>query len=331
MRRSKLNAKIIFKITQSLKREKTLVQRGRPKTYTDALIISIFLYQTLKGLSYREALEETSFALGKVPSLSTYHYRISKLPKKLLKILLQDLAKKLLQKEKILYFLLSDGTGFGYDELYPLKILRGTEVKKIKSHIRVVPVVGVTLSGKRIVMTAESGGAYASEVKLLLKDLNEIDPALILQAECFIADKCYDCIEVMERLMELGVKPAIKVKETFRKKVRHPLRKISKEFWEEWGRKRCLIENLFGTIKQKLGSQFKVKNKDIAEKMGLGVFVLYNMYLLARVAFFFLVLLTIKAIFRYPHIKQGYFFEHPQLKHGHHTPLNNDTPLLEGC
>jgi hypothetical protein len=68
-----------------------------------------------------------------------------------------------------------------------------------------------------------------------------------------------------------------------------------------------LIENLFGTIKQKLGSQFKVKNKDIAEKMGLGVFVLYNMYLLARVAFFFLVLLTIKAIFRYPHIKQGYF------------------------
>jgi hypothetical protein len=99
--------------------------------------------------------------------------------------------------------------------------------------------------------------------------------------------------------MELGVKPAIKVKETFRQKVRHPLRKISKEFWKRWGRK-MFIENLFGTIKQKLGSQFKVKSKDIAEKMGLGVFVLYNMYLLAKLDlfFFFLVFLTIKAIFR---------------------------------
>ena len=150
--------------------------------------------------------------------------------------------------------------------------------------------IAVTSSGRRIVLTAETGEAYASEVRLLLEALEDLESEA-LKGTYFIADKCYDSIEIMEKLEELKITAAIRVKETFRKEVRHPLRKKSKVFWEEYGKQRYLIESLFGTIKFKLGSHFKVKDKEIAQKMGLAVFVLYNMYL--RMALFMFLVLVI--------------------------------------
>ncbi|OAQ19836.1 Mobile element protein [Thermosulfurimonas dismutans] len=94
----------------------------------------------------------------------------------------------------------------------------------------------------------------------------------------------------MEKLVELGLKPAIKVKETFRQKVKHPLRKDSRIFWEKWGRNRYLIESLFGTVKLKIGSHFRVRKEEIAQKRGLAAFVLYNMYLLATLLYISLLL-----------------------------------------
>ena len=85
MRRSKLNLETIYKTTRAAIKEKPFITRGRPGTYSDILILTLLLYQTLKNLSYRETLEEAFTTFGKVPSLSTYHYRASKLPRELLK------------------------------------------------------------------------------------------------------------------------------------------------------------------------------------------------------------------------------------------------------
>ncbi|WP_297445285.1 transposase [Desulfurobacterium sp.] len=137
-----------------------------------------------------------------------------------------------------------------------------------------------------MVLSAETKEAYARGVRHLLEALKET---------YFIADKCYDSIEIMEKLRKLKITSAIRVKGTFRKEVKHPLRKKSKVFWEEYGKQRYLIESLFGTIKLKLGSHFKVKDKEIAQKMGLGVFVLYNMYLWVAL-FMFLVLVKLARV-----------------------------------
>ena len=63
-------------------------------------------------------------------------------------------------------FLIIDGTGFKYDELYPLKILRGKEIKEDKSHVKAVVLSVHLRNGKRFVLTALPGESYASEVKL---------------------------------------------------------------------------------------------------------------------------------------------------------------------
>nr|WP_245960299.1 transposase [Hydrogenothermus marinus] len=103
-----------------------------------------------------------------------------------------------------------------------------------------------------MVLWAEEGEAYASEIKLLERALKNIDISKI-KVYSFIADKGFDSIKIMEDIAKSGVELAIRVKETFRINVKHPLRKKSKEGWNKFGRYRYLIESLFGNIKQKLG------------------------------------------------------------------------------
>jgi|GEM_PF-3036825 len=105
---------------------------------------------------------------------------------------------------------------------------------------------------------------------MLRKILNRIER---LKKVPFIADKGYDAVDhakgVVQKVFDIGFVPPVKVKETFRMNIRHPLRKISKENYKKYGKVKYRIESLFGTIKQKLGSGLRVIREDIARKMVL--------------------------------------------------------------
>jgi hypothetical protein len=58
-----------------------------------------------------------------------------------------------------------DGTGFSFKDTYPLKFYRGTEIRKIRAHVKILAVAGV-IGKKRFVFTAKAGPPYASEIKL---------------------------------------------------------------------------------------------------------------------------------------------------------------------
>jgi hypothetical protein len=73
------------------------------------------------------------------------------------------------------------------------------------------------------------------------------------------------------------------MKQTLRVKIKHPLRQLSKENWLKYGKKRYRIESLFGNIKNKANSVFKVKRWAI----------LWNFYMILIYVFLFILLVLI--------------------------------------
>jgi hypothetical protein len=70
------------------------------------LIITLWLFQLLNKYSYRETLEKAKGEGFDVPSLCDYHYRVRQLDENLLKSILEECAKLLLEdKPSICYWL----------------------------------------------------------------------------------------------------------------------------------------------------------------------------------------------------------------------------------
>jgi len=92
----------------------------------------------------------------------------------------------------------------------------------------------------------------------------------------------------MQKILDIGLIPAIKMKEIFRVKIKHPLRQLSKENWLKYGKKRYRIESLFGNINNKANSVFKVKREDIAKKLAIAWAILWNFYMILIYVFLFI-------------------------------------------
>ena len=81
----RLSANMIKKLLQLI--EERLKQlpskkrkRGRPKVYSDSFILLIYFIKVLRNYSFRDTVFYLEEILGeKIPSISTLHYRFSKL------------------------------------------------------------------------------------------------------------------------------------------------------------------------------------------------------------------------------------------------------------
>jgi hypothetical protein len=284
MKRSILTLEMIYisvKYLLSRIRNEERKKRGRPRKYQDEVILTLSLFQTYNELSFREVLEIAKREGFEVPSLNDYHYRFVALKEELMITLNEESCEAVIsisnQKGWSIKLYIVGGTGFSFGDKYRLSWMRGTEVRNVKSHVRLVVVVVANDRGNAVIMSCEAGGPYASEVEMLRKILRRVRR---LENVPFLADRGYDAVDVIRRVLELGGVPSIKIKETFRKSVRHPLRKLSRENWERYGRGRYRVESVFGSMKQKLGSGFRVVREDVAKKMAIACALLWNIYML---------------------------------------------------
>jgi hypothetical protein len=105
-------------------------------------------------------------------------------------------------------------------------------------------------------------------------------------------------VDIIESLLDRGFEPAIRIK-----------RKLSNENWKRYGKMRYRVEQLFGSIKQKIGSSFKLLREDLARKASLTCAILWNFWVLAT----YLFLLFLSGILHYSYAKDsGRFLEQPK-------------------
>lgn len=80
-------------------------------------------------------------------------------------------------------------------------------------------------------------------------------------------------MEVLERLQQLSARPALRMKDTWRYTLRHPLRRILQESWRRWGKHRYRVEGFFGMMTRKAGAVFPLVRQDVVLRQALAVAV----------------------------------------------------------
>lgn len=254
---------------------------GRPRTFDDALVLTIACVQNLHQFSYREALEFCGDIFPEVPTLSTYHYRLKKFSSGTGQKFVEFLGEKITEKahQKVRFFIV-DGTGFSFHDAYPMKFHLGTEIKKIRSHVKIAALAGI-FGHHRFALSAAAGRPYASELKLSFPLVKNLEPA---PHSYVLGDKGFDCIEFIQMIREKKCQPVIPAKVGRCKRIVDPLRILSNRNAgnSKLYSKRTMIEGLFGNVKQKLSSHIKVFKIKIAKFFALLRLALFNMSVLVR-------------------------------------------------
>jgi hypothetical protein len=92
--------------------------------------------------------------------------------------------------------------------------------------------------------------------------------------------------------------------------IKHPLRKLSNESWERYGKIRYRMEHRFCSMEQKIGSSFNLLREDLAQKASIACDAVWGFYLLATSVCLFL----LSCILYYNYTKTaGRFLEKPHM------------------
>jgi len=142
--------------------------------------------------------------------------------------------------------------GYGFNERYALKWLRGEEIRLVHSHVRLVLLAIADVRGKGVVLGGAVGPPYASE------DRRTYLPALPVVGDrgYFRSPTCASDESDLALLL------------------------ASHKSWEKWKARRNRIEGLFGV--------FPLFREDLALKRALASAVLYNLDRLVTLFLFFL-------------------------------------------
>ena len=170
-----------------------------------------------------------------------------------------------------------DGTGFGYGQKRELRFKRGSEIRKVSSHVK-VELIAAKEKGRKetFILSVNMGKAYSDERKLLMDILRERR----IKADLVLADALYGMSnEVLEKFFDMGRLVVVAVKDSLHTKVSSPIRKRAKKLYEEHRelyKERGMVERLIGKIKNAYGAIERARRFDMAVRYIWAKMILYN-------------------------------------------------------
>ena len=147
---STLRARAIYEaVTQFTQQHPLPRSRGRKPIYSEALILTLALLRTARRLSYRQLLfcvAPEVLPEEPLPALGTLMYRLQTIPDARGHALLHGLAAQGIAREVAgvsfeVPVVLVDGTGVGFDTPFYAQFRRGSEIRRIRSHVKAVVLV----------------------------------------------------------------------------------------------------------------------------------------------------------------------------------------------
>ena len=147
---STLRARVIYEaLTQFTQQHPLPRSRGRKPIYSEALILTLALLRTARRLSYRQLLfcvAPEVLPEEPLPALGTLLYRLQTIPDARWHALLHWLAAQGIAREVVevpfeVPVVFVDGTGVGFDTPFYAQFRRGSEIRRIRSHVKAVVLV----------------------------------------------------------------------------------------------------------------------------------------------------------------------------------------------
>jgi hypothetical protein len=147
---STLRARAIYEaVTQFTQQHPLPRSRGRKPIYSEALNLTLALLRTARRLSYRQRLfcvAPEVLPEEPLPALGTLMYRLQTIPDERWHALLHGLAAQGIAREVVevpfeVPVVLVDGTGVGFDTPFYAQFRRGSEIRRIRSHVKAVVLV----------------------------------------------------------------------------------------------------------------------------------------------------------------------------------------------
>jgi hypothetical protein len=257
--------------------------------------LTLLLLQNSGKASFRQllyAVAPEALPEQALPSLSTFAYRKGRLGEERLEQLVQWLAQQgiVLEQEQLPLCVprlaIVDGTGVGYDTPFYQRYRRGKEIRRLRSHVKVV---GLVLSdGERWwVVGLSLGEAYADEGRLFGRWLLFHGAGLAGEGGLLVGDKLYGYrAKLLEQIEGVGWLPVVRVEAGLHQGVRAPSRLRALSRLEAYGwalRERYRIEGLFGNVKGAYGGYSESRTYRNACVDVYARFILWNMVKLLEV------------------------------------------------
>jgi hypothetical protein len=136
-------------VTQFTQQHPLPRSRGRKPIYSEALILTLALLHTARRLSYRQLLfcvAPEVLPEEPLPALGTLLYRLQTIPDERWHALLHGLAAQGIAREVAgvsfdVPVVLVDGTGVGFDTPFCAQFREGSEIRRIRLHLKAVVLV----------------------------------------------------------------------------------------------------------------------------------------------------------------------------------------------